>query len=313
MNMNKRIKFFLTVAVMAGVECGSAQIHKVFISNYRRDSVYASLKYDSVFGTLSQVEFAKKLAPGIWVAYGIGLSEKDSAKKFADDHIEGIGYFNKDSLRNGSFYYDYVWLPKKGSNNSVFPAKYSSRLAGIYNGAIGTRYPTTVLHYKNGKLDGSQVSRYSNGSVREIINYVDGKRNGLTIVQDQPGFAPGRIETYAGDTLVSWSIYYANGTVNSRGQGGYDKLNGNCEVFDTLGNIYYSATFEYGSLKGYRLYSKGEKCIEEATGSFDFKNMGSDHLNICKSMPVNGTVKYFGEDNMLKKEETYKGGKLIQK
>lgn len=107
----------------------------------------------------------------------------------------------------------------------------------------------TSENYKKGKLNGVKKVFYDDGSVAEILNYVDGKREG-------------NYKRFGVNEKILEDLNYKN-----------DQLHGAASFYDGLGNIIIQGQYTDGLKSGvWKTYEKGKVVKEETARKFTTKN-----------------------------------------
>ncbi len=132
----------------------------------------------------------------------------------------------------------------------------------------------TSENYKKGKLNGIKKVFYDDGSVAEILNYVDGKRDG-------------NYKRFGVNEKILEDLNYKN-----------DELHGAATFYDGLGNIILQGQYTNGLKTGiWKTYEKGKIVKEETARKFTAKNF--EYTVNEKGEKIPGEMK----DREIKKEK----------
>ena len=107
----------------------------------------------------------------------------------------------------------------------------------------------TSENYKKGKLNGVKKVFYDDGSVAEILNYVDGKRDG-------------NYKRFGINEKILEDLNYKN-----------DQLHGAASFYDGLGNVILQGQYSNGLKSGvWKTFENGKLVKEETARKFTSKN-----------------------------------------
>lgn len=144
------------------------------------------------------------------------------------------------SMRNRTFYYDGL----------LFTGKYTEK----NNGAV-----TSVSEYRNGKLDGYQITYYSNGMTKEERHF----ENGLKTGEHKGWWENGKLK---------FVYNYSN-----------DEFNGNVKVWNELGMLFNDFNYVNGKEEGLQKAWTADGEIQANYFVKDNRKYGITGVKDCKT------------------------------
>jgi|GEM_PF-5787164 len=279
------MKYRLLVYLIWSSSLAYSQTHRIY-SDDNRLCLKSTNTCISLFKTIYPInsdDFLDTLPPGKWILYSI--PRKDSTKKNVEDFIIAEGEYGPDSTKNGLFRYNYTLIKNKTGKTAT---------------------PLLTVSYHKGKLDGSCIARYADGTPHVIGQYSNNRINGQVLEFERSLKDFVTISEYENDTLKKWTTYYDGclkqiGLLLPQFSETTIHLYKNCELFCT-GN------FNSSGLMRYVLYDSTRSKISESYGDFGSmpqidKGQYLNKIAEKASRPIRGGVFYFDRNgNLVRKE-----------
>ena len=168
--------------------------------------------------------------------------------KYFDDTQKGLVIATRDFSKGNNSCYVTIYDRKnnKVSEGLLVNKEYEGEWKYYHK---ESKIVMTSENYKKGKLNGIKKIFYDDGSLAEVLNYVNGKREG-------------NYKRYGVNEKILEDLNYKN-----------DELHGEAIFYDGLGNIVSKGQYKNGLKSGiWKTYEKGKIVKEETAKKYSSKN-----------------------------------------
>lgn len=168
--------------------------------------------------------------------------------KYFDDTKAGLVIATRDFSKGNNSCYVTIFDRKnnKVSEGLLVNKEYEGEWNYYHN---ASKIVMTSENYKNGKLHGIKKVFYDDGSLAEIINYTNGKKEG-------------NYKRFAINEKVLEDLNYKD-----------DELHGEATFYDSMGNVIIKGQYKNGLKSGsWKTFEKGKLIKEESAKKYSSKN-----------------------------------------
>lgn len=161
--------------------------------------------------------------------------------------------------------------------------------------------------FRNGLLNGDDISYYSDGSIESKSTYKDGNLIGDTIRYYENGNTKSKSKHTNEGLAGEYLEYYENGNIKTKASVKNNKLDGEIKIYSTTGNILKEATLKENEIEKYKeYYENGNLKI-----SFVYEDNKKEYKEYYEDNKIKLDKVYnLDEEGMLsfRKIEYYKSG-----